>query len=70
MKMSLLANSDVMHLKAFKGGFLNLGTIDILDQIILCWGSGGGHRGFLCIVGCFAASLASNSLDVALIFQL
>ena len=30
---------------------------DILGQIILCWGAGGG---VLCIVGSLAASLAEN----------
>lgn len=36
-------------------GFLNLGIIDIVNLIILCWGAGGA---VLCIVGCLASFLA------------
>lgn len=36
--------------------FLNLGTTDMLGQIILCCGT------VLCIVGSLAASLGSNHL--------
>lgn len=40
--------------RTYRSGFLNPGTIDILDQIIICC------RGFLCTVGCLEASLAST----------
>ena len=43
-----------IFLSPLRAGFLNLGTIDILHQIILCY-----QRAALCIVKCLAAILPS-----------
>lgn len=43
----------------YRSEFLNLSTIDILSQRILCWGRGG--EVILCPAECLAASLPSNS---------
>lgn len=40
-KRSLLAEVDIIHLKTFKAELLNSGTLDILDQMTICWGSAG-----------------------------
>ena len=67
--VSAVNNTDGMHLKAFKRVFLNLGTIDILDQIILYWGGGVDIGGSLhCRM--FRSILGLYSLNVALTFKL
>lgn len=62
-------NTDGRHLKAFKGEFQNLGTVDILDQITLCW-DGGVDIGSSLHCRIFSSILGLYSLDVVLTFQL
>ena len=63
-KRLLLAKVDIIHLKTFKARFLNFGTLDILDQITICWGS---VRGKGCLVHgrVFTSTLGLHPLDAS-----
>lgn len=58
--MANRASSKEQQCKPFqsKSGFLHLSTLDILDQVLLCFG--GWEGAILCSTRCLAASPAST----------